>query len=81
MIRPQDTDARVIAAIDRLAGDEFCADLEFRLAFHPEKLTSTEKEAAEKLGRIYILAHAFNRSNSCYSVHESWRKELEQYTE
>jgi len=75
------TDQDVIAAIDSLASDDFCADLDMVMAFHPEQLTEREKTASGKLSVIYRLAHSFNRSHSCYHVHDDWRTLLSGFNE
>lgn len=67
------TDQEAIAAIEALAADDFCAEAEMELAFRPETLTAKEKIMVEKLGRIYKIAHSYNRNNVCYHVHGDWR--------
>jgi hypothetical protein len=64
---------KVIAAIEDVVGDDFCEELSIDLGF--DSITEVRlKEAAEKLGEVYRLSHAFNTAHSCYSAHKSWRK-------
>lgn len=71
------TDQQTIELIDSLTGDDFCVELDTKLAFRPEQMTDTEKSAAEKLALIYRIAHSMNQANACYRAHETWRKEAE----
>ncbi len=66
---------QVLDAIEALVADEFCADAECRLAFHPDRIGKTEQVAIEKLLRIYTIVHAYNPKNSCYKAHDGWRRE------
>lgn len=68
------TDQDVLKIISQITGDDFCEELDMTAAFHPEKLTPLEKQAHEKLSRIYMLAHSHDKSASCYRVHGEWRK-------
>lgn len=72
-------DQRVIHAISRLTGDDFCEELDIRAAFHSEELTERERVCHAKLSAIYQLAHSHDRSASCYRVHDNWRAELPKY--
>ena len=67
---------KVLGAIEMLAGDDFCCDLQWELA--NKRLRGRNKEMAERLSKIYRIAHAFNRSHECYSVHKNWRKLVEE---
>lgn len=75
------TDQHVIAAIEALVADDFCEELAMQVAFHPERLTSVELTASEKLSAVYRLSHSFNRQHACYRVHDDWRAELAKETE
>lgn len=35
-------------------------------------------EQDQHIGQIYKIAHAFNSDNSCYNVHNDWRKQGEE---
>lgn len=67
----------LLAVIERIVGDDFCEDLDCRVAFQPETLTDTEKTAMAKLGLIYRIAHSNVTHHSCYRVHDDWRKAAE----
>jgi len=66
---------KLLVLIERSVGDDFCEDLECRVAFHAEKMTETEKTAHGKLSWIYRIVHSHIDSHSCYHVHDDWRKE------
>lgn len=66
-------DQAVLEAIERVAGDDFCEDLDARGS--GETLEGDLKIAQTKISFVYRAAHSALRSASCYSVHESWRKE------
>ena len=63
----------VLRRIEEIVADDFSADIEWDLSFGKLE-TEKEKILAEKLGKVYMLAHAWNPSNGCYSVHDDWRK-------
>ncbi len=63
---------RVLGAIEQIAGDDFCEELEMEAA--RGKLNERDAISQKKLSAIYKLAHAFNDSKSCYRQHEDWRK-------
>lgn len=65
------TDQQALALIDRITGDDFCADLEMRNFSTP--LTGDLKTAYEKLSRIYTIAHSMDKSHSCFKAHDNWR--------
>jgi hypothetical protein len=61
-------------AIDRLAGDDFCENLDMRAAFDKPPLSPDLMLAQQKLSTIYQIAHSESPNHSCYGVHDSWRK-------
>ena len=65
----------VLDLIDSLLSDDLCMELEMELYRDDGKLSPLEKSCAEKIGLLYRVAHGFNKSNSCYRVHEAWREE------
>lgn len=71
---------RVINAIESIVHDDFCEEMDL-LSTVPEALTEREKIATAKLGEIYKLSHAFNRSHSCHRVHDDWRARLADFWE
>lgn len=66
---------KVMQYLDSIAGDDFCCDLDAKAAFHPERLTEMEANAHLKLSIVYRAAHGFDKANTCYAVHENWRKQ------
>lgn len=68
----------VLEAIESMAGDDFCADLEMRCAFGKE--SQFVRTVERKFAEIYRLAHSFNKRHSCYCVHGEWRRELKKYS-
>lgn len=60
----------VIRAIEKIVSDDQCGDWEWDL-FKERFKTDTEKAMAEKIGKIYTLAHAHSRT--CGNPHEGWR--------
>jgi len=62
---------RALEAIDCLAGDDFCEELD--MSNMTRKLRGRLRMAHEKLSLIYQIAHAENSNNSCYRVHDDWR--------
>jgi hypothetical protein len=77
-----DIPASVIAAIESIVGDDFCADLECGIEFatDEEKLSPLWpqlKQAADKIGRVYCIAHGWNPNHTCYLRHEDWRNMAE----
>src|SRR3990167_9165465 len=72
-----EADNAIIREISLLTGDDFCEDLDIRVAFDKKQsFTATELACHEKLSRIYRIAHSHDRAASCYHVHENWRKEV-----
>ncbi len=69
------TDQPILELIERIVGDDFCEDLDCRVAFQGETLTSTEKMAASKLALIYRITHSHIPTHSCHNEHDDWRKE------
>ncbi len=67
-------DQELLLIIERIAGDDFFADLEFRMAAKPSKESDDMHIVAEKVSLIYRLAHSAVKKHSCYHVHEDWRK-------
>lgn len=67
---------KALQAIEKITGDDFCEELDMLIAFHPEELTSREKTMADKLSKIYRLAHSHDTEASCYDIHAAWRLEL-----
>ncbi len=65
---------RVLEAIEQIAGDDFCEDLEMEAARGELDDRDAIAQAQAKLSSIYEIAHAFNDSHSCYREHEDWRK-------
>lgn len=69
---------KVLDAIERVAGDDYCEDLNMRDAAGHE-MSDDLKTASSKLGAIYRLAHAYSKNHSCYRVHKDWRNQLKWY--
>lgn len=67
--------AKVLSYLDSITGDDFCADLDIRAAFKPEELSKFEKSAHLKLSIVYRAAHGFDKTNTCYRVHDDWRRQ------
>lgn len=63
----------VLGVLEDIVSDDFCHDLSNNLGFDEIK-DERLKAAAEHLGRLYRIIHAFNPNNICYGVHEDWRK-------
>lgn len=65
-----------LRAIERIAGDEFCVDLNFRTlrGIRNQDLAKCER----KLAQIYRISHAEDDQRSCHHVHTEWRKEKDQ---
>lgn len=68
------TTEQILSAIEEIVGSDAACDAEYLFRMHPEGMTEREKQYATMLGKVYTLAHGFNKSNSCYHVHEEWRK-------
>ena len=69
----------VLAAIESIVGDEFCAELDCDVLLPNRTPTEFEKSVQGKLSAVYRLAHSFNPRHCCHHVHDVWRKELEKY--
>lgn len=68
---------KALILIEHIVSDDFCEDLEMK-AFH-KTLSEDEKIIVEKFGLIYRYAHSILKYHSCYNVHDTWRKELEEH--
>lgn len=66
---------RALDAIERLVGDDWCSDLEWKSINN--ELTGDEKIMEEKIGLIYQIAHSESPNHSCHHVHSEWRKTKE----
>lgn len=74
------TDQQALEVISHICGDGFCEDLDMRADATPDEewaLSPDLKLAQEKLSKIYCIAHSMVVSNSCYRMHDDWRKEAE----
>jgi len=63
---------KALQEIEEIVNDDFCESISFDS--FKGRLNEREKTAADKLSKIYMLSHGNNKSNSCYPVHEAWRK-------
>ena len=77
-IGPQISPLMALQAIESIVADDFCADAEMELAFHPEKMSEFERESTRKLMAIYEIAHSNNPGHECYQVHCDWRRRTEE---
>lgn len=65
---------KVLRRIEEIVSDDFCADMECDLMFGTLK-TEKEKLMAEKLGKVYMLSHAFG-DHPCHASHDDWREAI-----
>lgn len=63
----------VLSSIESQCDDEFCEELSMQ-AFSDKQMDPLLRECIERLTNIYTIAHAFNKSHSCYRAHDAWRK-------
>lgn len=66
--------------IEVLVSDDFCEDLEFKIAVHQDYTLKPEDVITvnQKFCIIYELSHSANPTHSCHNVHNDWRKTIEQ---
>lgn len=65
-----------IKEIEEITSSDFMVDLEFALFQKKADLTGDKLVMAKMLIKIYKISHAFNYTNSCFSVHKNWRDEV-----
>jgi hypothetical protein len=61
-------------AIDLVVSDDFCEDLDMRVAFDPENLSPDLLAANAKISQVYKIAHSESPNHCCYQVHDDWRE-------
>jgi hypothetical protein len=65
----------LLRSIERIAGDDFLEDIGMHVLGDGASPTKYEREAYERLSRIYRIVHSLDPSHSCHHVHGDWRKE------
>lgn len=63
---------KAIQVIEHLTGQDACADWEWDLM--KGNLTNKEKQMADVIGQVFMIAHSHNEEASCHYVHDDWRK-------
>ena len=63
---------KALEKIEEIVSDDFCYDIESCLAgMNKPSLTEREKRMAERLSKVYKIAHAY--SGHCGNKHNDWK--------
>ena len=67
---------KALVLIENLVGDDFAEDLDMQVSFdHVEVTEGQIRQAAAKIGKVYVYAHAVN-GHSCSRSHDGWRDSI-----
>ena len=66
---------KALRVIDFLASDDMSELGEMKSAFNREFSQAEAKSMADKITRIYTIAHSSVPEHICFAVHDNWRKE------
>lgn len=80
------SDKQIISLVESITADDFCEDLNCRIAFEEamsySKTREMLEEADNKLSLIYRIVHSHNEKHKCFDKHNAWRDEaVEKYKE